>query len=195
MVSGCINSKIDQQSIGLCAADASLCAKTFDGLADFAATCRRDPRGSAAPATAAGASWTWPAKEPRPVPAHAALAQGGRGRLAGRRPISRGPRSRRRKQGQPDHGPGHECQSVYEVVTQRTATIWAHPSRLTTCRTFAKLAHKGRAPLEQIQIALGHASIQTTEWYLGVEQDLTDAPCDHLGIRVRGDHAGEPSSG
>ena len=41
----------------------------------------------------------------------------------------------------------------------------------------------GRAPLEQIQISLGHASIQTTERYLGVEQDLTDAPCDHLGIR------------
>ena len=52
-------------------------------------------------------------------------------------------------------------------------------------RTFAKLAHTGRAPLEQIQITLGHASIQTTELYLGVEQDLTDAPCDHLGIRVR----------
>jgi integrase/recombinase XerD len=51
-------------------------------------------------------------------------------------------------------------------------------------RSFAKLAHKGRAPLEQIQICLGHASIQTTERYLGVEQDLTDAPCDHLGIRA-----------
>ena len=33
-------------------------------------------------------------------------------------------------------------------------------------RTFAKLAHLGRAPLEQIQISLGHASIQTTERYL-----------------------------
>lgn len=50
-------------------------------------------------------------------------------------------------------------------------------------RTFAKLAHQGRAALEQIQISLGHASIQTTERYLGVEQDLLDAPCDHLGIR------------
>jgi site-specific recombinase XerD len=51
-------------------------------------------------------------------------------------------------------------------------------------RTFAKLAHKGRAGLEQIQLSLGHASITTTERYLGVRQDLTDAPCDHLGLTV-----------
>jgi integrase len=51
-------------------------------------------------------------------------------------------------------------------------------------RTYAKLAHKGQAALEQIQISLGHASIATTEPYLGVRQDLTDAPCDHLGLRV-----------
>ncbi len=51
-------------------------------------------------------------------------------------------------------------------------------------RTFAKLAHKGRAQLEQIQLSLGHASIQTTERYLGVIQDLQDAPCDHLGIKL-----------
>jgi site-specific recombinase XerD len=51
-------------------------------------------------------------------------------------------------------------------------------------RTFAKLAYKGGAALDQIQISLGHESIQTTEDYLGVEQDLTDAPCDHLGLRM-----------
>lgn len=51
-------------------------------------------------------------------------------------------------------------------------------------RTFAKLAHKGRSGLEQIQLSLGHASITTTERYLGVRQDLTDAPCDHLGLMV-----------
>ncbi len=51
-------------------------------------------------------------------------------------------------------------------------------------RTFAKLAHKGGAGLDQIQLSLGHASIKTTERYLGVEQDLTDAPCDRLGLRL-----------
>ena len=51
-------------------------------------------------------------------------------------------------------------------------------------RTFAKLAHKGGSPIDQIQLSLGHDSIQTTEKYLGIEQDLTDAPCDHLGLRI-----------
>ena len=51
-------------------------------------------------------------------------------------------------------------------------------------RAFAKLAHKGRAALEKIQLSLGHASVTTTERYLGVIQDLTDAPCDHLGVTV-----------
>jgi len=53
-------------------------------------------------------------------------------------------------------------------------------------RTFAKLAHKGGAGLDQIQLSLGHASIKTTERYLGVAQDLTDAPCDRLGLRLDG---------
>ena len=52
-------------------------------------------------------------------------------------------------------------------------------------RTYAKLSHKGRAPLEQIQLSLGHQSIVTTERYLGIEQDFTDAPCDHLGMKVQ----------
>jgi len=51
-------------------------------------------------------------------------------------------------------------------------------------RTFAKLAHKGGSGLDQIQLSLGHGSISTTERYLGVEQDLSDAPCDHLGLRL-----------
>ena len=49
-------------------------------------------------------------------------------------------------------------------------------------RTFAKLAHLGRAPLKQIQISLGHASTQTTERYLGLKQNLHDVPCDRLGL-------------
>jgi site-specific recombinase XerD len=43
---------------------------------------------------------------------------------------------------------------------------------------------KGGARLEQIQLSLGQASIRTTKRYQGVEQDLTDAPCDRLGLRL-----------
>jgi integrase len=77
------------------------------------------------------------------------------------------------------------AQSVFEAVKKHSTevgltNIAPHDLR----RTFAKLAHKGRAALEQIQLSLGHASIQTTERYLGVRQDLTDAPCDRLGLKL-----------
>jgi len=79
---------------------------------------------------------------------------------------------------------GMSPQSVYMTVQKyaRELGIQAAPHDLR--RTFAKLAHKGRAALEQIQLSLGHATILTTERYLGVRQDLNDAPCDHLGLDV-----------
>lgn len=52
-------------------------------------------------------------------------------------------------------------------------------------RTFAKLAHKGKSPIDQIQLSLGHASIVTTEIYLGVSQNLEEAPCDVLGLSLK----------
>jgi len=78
-------------------------------------------------------------------------------------------------------------QAVYNIVLSyaeklKNKGIAPHDLR----RTFAKLAHKGGSPIDQIQLSLGHDSIQTTEKYLGVEQDLTDAPCDHLGLRISG---------
>ena len=42
-------------------------------------------------------------------------------------------------------------------------------------RTYAKLAYEGGARLEQVQMSLGHASMQTTERYLGAQQGLMDA--------------------
>jgi len=51
-------------------------------------------------------------------------------------------------------------------------------------RTCAKLCRASGGDLEQIQLLLGHASIQTTERYLGTRQNLTDAVNDHLGLEL-----------
>jgi integrase len=51
-------------------------------------------------------------------------------------------------------------------------------------RTCAKLCRKAGGELEQIQLLLGHASIQTTERYLGTEQNLTVAVNDVLGLEM-----------
>ena len=76
-------------------------------------------------------------------------------------------------------------QAIYNIVVGyakklEKQVIAPHDLR----RTFAKLAHKGGSPIDQIQLSLGHDSINTTEKYLGVEQDLSDAPCDHLGLKI-----------
>lgn len=49
-------------------------------------------------------------------------------------------------------------------------------------RTYARLADKGKARLSQIQMSLGHRSIETTKIYLGGGQDFDSAPCDVLGL-------------
>jgi integrase len=51
-------------------------------------------------------------------------------------------------------------------------------------RTCAKLCRKAGGDLEQIQLLLGHASIQTTERYLGTDQNLTAAVNDALGLTL-----------
>jgi integrase len=76
-------------------------------------------------------------------------------------------------------------QAFYNMVAEYAERLgFANIAPQDLRRTFAKLAHKGGSALDQIQLSLGHSSIQTTERYLGVEQDLTDAPCDHLGLRL-----------
>lgn len=75
-------------------------------------------------------------------------------------------------------------QAVQDVVklyaNQCGFEVSAHDLR----RTFAKLSFRGGADIQQIQFTLGHASIKTTEIYLGEFQDMTNAPCDVLGLRL-----------
>jgi integrase len=75
-------------------------------------------------------------------------------------------------------------QSIFEAVERCSRELGVPVAPHDLRRTFAKLAHRGQAPVEQIQLSLGHASLRTTERYLGLEQDLTDAPCDRLGVHL-----------
>jgi integrase len=74
---------------------------------------------------------------------------------------------------------------IYNLVRRAGAAI-GHPE-LTPHdlrRTCAKLCRKAGGDLEQIQLLLGHASIQTTERYLGTKQDLVQAVNDRVKIRI-----------
>lgn len=79
---------------------------------------------------------------------------------------------------------GMTAQAIFNVVRAYAKEIGVEVRPHDLRRTFAKLAHKGAAPIEQIQLSLGHSSVQTTERYIGVQQDLSSAPCDALGLRL-----------
>lgn len=76
------------------------------------------------------------------------------------------------------------AQAIFDVVKTYAAQIGVAVRPHDLRRSFAKLAHKGNSPIEQIQLSLGHSSVQTTERYIGVQQDLHSAPCDALGLKI-----------
>jgi site-specific recombinase XerD len=73
-------------------------------------------------------------------------------------------------------------QAVYEVIKTYGARVSLPIAPHDLRRTFAKLAFAGDARIEQIQYSLGHGSVTTTELYLGVKQDLVNAPGDHISL-------------
>jgi integrase len=80
-------------------------------------------------------------------------------------------------------GPFSEGTPFWSVVEASAKDIGiehfgAHDLR----RTCAKLCRKNGGDLEQIKFLLGHSSIQTTERYLGSEQDIVIAVNDNLGV-------------
>ena len=73
--------------------------------------------------------------------------------------------------------------AVWSVVEQSSKQIGIeHLGAHALRRTCAKLCRKNGGDLEQIKFLLGHSSIQTTERYLGSEQEIAVAVNDNLGL-------------
>ena len=80
-------------------------------------------------------------------------------------------------------GTGITPKAIWHVVkgaAQRAAIKDLAPHDLR--RTCARLCHMAGGELEQIQFLLGHASVQTTERYLGCKQKLRHAVNDTIGL-------------
>jgi integrase len=74
---------------------------------------------------------------------------------------------------------------VWQMLRPYAATALVPGIAPHDCRrTAAKLCRAAGGELEQIQMLLGHASVQTTERYLGTKQDLVHAPNDGIKLRV-----------
>ena len=77
-----------------------------------------------------------------------------------------------------DAGLVHLALSDAEAVRAGIQNLAPHDLR----RTCARLCHVAGGELEQIQFLLGHASVQTTERYLGCKQELRHPVNDRLGL-------------
>lgn len=80
------------------------------------------------------------------------------------------------------NGPSMTPQAVYYILRKYAIQLDLDIAPHDLRRTFSKLAHSAGAPIDQIQLSLGHASVQTTERYLGIEQDLQDSPADYINL-------------
>src|SRR6266853_184963 len=80
-------------------------------------------------------------------------------------------------------GTGITPNAIWHVVkaaaTRDDIKTLAPPDLRRTC---ARLCHLAGGELEQIQFLLGHASVETTERYLGCKQRLSHAVNDNLGL-------------
>jgi integrase len=74
---------------------------------------------------------------------------------------------------------------VWQMLKPHVARIGVpHVAPHDLRRTTAKLCRAAGGQLEQIQMMLGHSSVQTTERYLGTKQDLAHAPNDGIKLKL-----------
>ena len=70
------------------------------------------------------------------------------------------------------------AQTIYNIVRQHVPLVDAAVRPHDLRRSFARIAYKNHAQIEQLSITLGHSSISTTERYIGAKQNFWLAPCD-----------------
>ena len=115
-----------------------------------------------------------------PVPAWAKRAVDDWLKVAG---AGAGPIFRRVNRLEKVWGDGITPKAIWHIV--KAAAVNAEISNLAPHdlrRTCARLCHLAGGELEQIQFLLGHASVQTTERYLGCKQKLRHAVNDAIGL-------------
>ena len=81
-------------------------------------------------------------------------------------------------------GEGFSPQAVYDIVLEHARKVDPDVRPHDLRRSFARLAHEGHAPIEQLSMTLGHASIATTERYIAAKQHFRVAPCDVLDLDI-----------
>jgi len=69
-------------------------------------------------------------------------------------------------------------QTIYNIVRQYVPLVDEAVRPHDLRRSFARIAYQNHAAIEQLSITLGHASIGTTEKYIGAKQNFRLAPCD-----------------
>lgn len=89
---------------------------------------------------------------------------------------------------------GLSLSAVRNVIRRHAATAGLRVSTHDLRRTYAKLALRNGARLEQIQLSLGHDSLATTQRYLGTDLDLVNGPGDFLAIAIDAPDSGVQKS-
>lgn len=73
-------------------------------------------------------------------------------------------------------------QTLCRIVRDYSAQLGRGIAPYDLRRTHSQLAYKAGCPIDQIQLALGRQSIQTTEIYLGTRQNLEQGPGDFIDL-------------
>lgn len=77
-------------------------------------------------------------------------------------------------------GDGLTPEAIRFVVDRYSERLGVEFSCHDLRRSFAMACRKANAPIDQIQVTLGHSSVATTEIYLNTALDLDHAACDFI---------------